>query len=90
MTKTMPLAEAKKSLSSIVREVEEKYDRFTITKNGVDKAVILSSEEFEGLMETLNILSHKEERDAIARAKKQVRKGKTVSLKDFKAGLKIK
>jgi antitoxin YefM len=90
MTKTMPLAEAKKSLSSIVREVEEKYDRVTITKNGVDKAVILSSEEFDGLLETLDILSHKEERDAVARAKKQVRKGKTVSLKDFKTRLKLK
>jgi prevent-host-death family protein len=90
MTKTMPLAEAKKSLSAIVREVEEKYDRFTITKNGVDKAVILSSEEFDGLLETLDILSCKEERNAISRARKQVSKGKTVSLKDFKARLKIK
>ena len=90
MTKTIPLAEAKKSLSAIVRDVDEKYDRFAITKNGVEKAVILSSEEFEGLMETLDILSRKEEREAIARAKKQVRKGKTVSLGDFKSRLKLK
>lgn len=80
MTKTIPLAEVKKNLSSIIRDVEEKYDRFTITKNGVDKAIILSSEEYEGLMETLDILSHKEEREALAKAKAQVRKGKTVSL----------
>jgi len=80
MTKTIPLAEVKKNLSSIIRDVEEKYDRFTITKNGVDKAIILSSEEYEGLMETLDILSYKEEREALARAKAQVRKGKTVSL----------
>lgn len=72
MTKTIPLAEAKKSLSAIVKNVEEQYDRFTITKNGVEKAIIMSSEEFEGLMETLDILSHKEEKEAIARAKKQV------------------
>lgn len=85
MTKTVPLAEAKKSLSAIVRDVEEKYDRFAITKNGVETAIILSTEEFEGLLETLDILSSKEEREAIARAKEQVRKGKTVSLKDFKA-----
>ncbi len=90
MTKTIPLAEAKKSLSAIVKDVDEKYDRFAITKNGVEKAVILSSDEFEGLMETLDILSRKEEREAIARAKKQVRKGKTVSLKDFKSRLKDK
>ena len=90
MTKTIPLAEAKKSLSAIVRDVDEKYDRFAITKNGVEKAVILSSEEFEGLMETLDILSREEEREAIARAKKQVRKEKTVSLGDFKSRLKLK
>ncbi len=90
MTKTIPLAEAKKSLSAIIKDVDEKYDRFTITKNGVEKAVIVSSDEFEGLLETLDILSHKEERDAISRAKEQLRKGKTVSLRDFKSRLKIK
>ena len=90
MTKTIPLAEAKKSLSAIVRDVDEKYDRFAITRNGVEKAVIISSDEFEGLLETLDILSSKEEKEAIARAKKQVKKGKTVSLKDFKTRLKLK
>ncbi len=84
MTKTIPLAEAKKQLSAIIKDIEEKYDRFTVTKNGVDKAVIMSSEEYEGLLETLDILSSKEEREAIAKAKMQVRKGKTVSLETIK------
>ncbi|MBA4418360.1 MAG: hypothetical protein C0392_10695 [Syntrophus sp. (in: bacteria)] len=84
MTKTIPLAEAKKNLSTVVKDVEEKYDRFTITRNGVDKAVILSAEEFDGLMETLDILSNKEEREAIARARRQVTQGRTVSLKNIK------
>jgi len=35
-------------------------------------------------LETLDILSRKEEREAIARAKVQVRKGKTVSLDRIK------
>jgi prevent-host-death family protein len=90
MTKTLPLAEAKKNLSAIIKDVDEKYDRFTITKNGVNKAIIMSTEEFEGLMETLDILSNREEIRAIARAKREVRKGKTVALKEFKEGLKIK
>lgn len=90
MTKIISLAEAKKNLSAIINDVDEKYDRFMITKNGVDKAVIISSEEFDGLLETLDILSNKEERDAILRAKEQARKGKTVSLKDFKTRLKIR
>lgn len=90
MIKTLPLAEVKKNLSSIVRDIDEKYDRFSITKNGVEKAVILSSEEYDGLLETLDILSNKEEIIAIRKAKEQVKKGKTVSLKDFKKKRKIK
>jgi len=84
MNKVIPLAEAKKQLSAIVKDVDEKFDRFAITRNGVNKAVIMSSDEYEGLLETLDILSCKEEREAIARAKTQVRKGKTVSLDRIK------
>ena len=84
MIKTIPLAEAKKNLSALIKDIEEKYDRFTITKNGVSKAVMLSSDEFDGLLETLDILSSKEERVAIARAKKQVKKRQTVSLNSIK------
>ena len=84
MTKIIPLAEAKKQLSAIVKDADEKFDRFAITRNGVSKAVLMSSDEYEGLLETLDILSRKEEREAIARAKTQVRKGKTVSLDSIK------
>jgi antitoxin YefM len=84
MTKTIPLNEAKKKLSFIVRDVEEKYDRFTITDKGVSKAVILSNEEFDGLLETLDILSNQEEKEAIARAKEQVKQKNTVPLETIK------
>jgi prevent-host-death family protein len=84
MRKTYSLAEAKKHLSSLVREMEEKYHRVVITRNGVEKAVLLSAEEYEGLIETLDILSNRPERRAIARAKRQVRRGQTLSLEEFK------
>ena len=84
MSKMIPLAEAKKQFSAIIKDVDEKFDRFTITKNGVGKAVILSNEEYDGLLETLDILSCKEEREAIALAKAHVKKGKTVSLDNVK------
>jgi antitoxin YefM len=90
MTRTIPLAEAKKKLSSVIKDVEEKYDRFTVTKNGVSKAIILSTEEYDGLMETLDILSCKEEREAIARAKTQVKKRQTVTLASIKKKYGIK
>jgi prevent-host-death family protein len=90
MIKTLPLAEVKKSLSSIIKDIDEKYDRCIITRNGVEKAVIISTEEFEGLIETLDILSNKKEREAIARAKKQVKRGETISLKELMSRLEAK
>lgn len=84
MRKTYPLAEAKKHLSQLVKEADEAYDRFVITRNGVEKAVLLSSEEYEGLIETLDILSNKREQEAIVLAKKQVRRGQTILLEAFK------
>jgi antitoxin YefM len=89
MNKTIPLAEAKKNLSALIRDIEEKYDRFTITKNGVSEAVLMSYDEFDGLLETLDILSNKEEKDAIARAKNQVKNGKTISLATIKKKYKL-
>ena len=83
MRKTYPLSEAKKHLSRLVKETEEGYDRFVITRNGEEKAVLMSAEEYEGWVETLDILSNQEERQAIARAKRQVRRGQTVTLSEF-------
>jgi len=85
MTITIPIAEAKKRLSAIIKDVDEKFDRYAITKNGINKAVLVSSDEFDGLLETIDILSRREEREAIARAKKEVQSGQTVSLKDIKS-----
>jgi prevent-host-death family protein len=84
MSRTIPLAEAKKHLSRLVKEADAMYDRIVITRNGTEAAVLLSATEYSGLLETLDILSRKDERMAIARAKRQVRRGQTISLEAFK------
>jgi antitoxin YefM len=85
MIRTIPVAEAKKRLAALIKDVDEEFDRYAITRNGINKAVLLSSGDFEGLLETIDILSRKEEREAIARAKNQVRSGGAVSFKDIKS-----
>ena len=87
MRRTMPLAEAKHKLSAIVQEVHETYERVVITKNGTDTAVLLSAEEYEGLIETLDLQAHPDEEKAISRAKKQARKGQTIGLSTLKKKL---
>lgn len=52
-----PLGRSQEKYLFHVKEIEDRYDRFTTTRNGIDKVIILSTEEFEGLMEMLDIPS---------------------------------
>jgi antitoxin YefM len=54
---TLPLSEARSTLSSIVERVEGTHERVTITRNGRPAAVLISPEDLEALEETLDVLS---------------------------------
>lgn len=48
---------AREKLSSLIKNVENSYERYVITVKGPPKVVLLSYEEFEDLQEELEILS---------------------------------
>ena len=50
---TVPLADARARLSALIDEVERTAERFTITRNGVPVAVVLSVDDLAALEETL-------------------------------------
>ncbi len=58
-TETISLTEMRPRLSELLKRAHEQFDRFVITRRGRAEAVLLSSEEFDGLLETLEILSDK-------------------------------
>lgn len=60
---TVPIRTAKARLSEIVDQAIKTHDQVTITRNGVPAAVLVSSEEWEALQETLFWLSQGAERD---------------------------
>jgi len=51
------LTEARDRLSEIVDQVAVSGDVFTVTKHGRPMAVILGHDEYESIIETLNILA---------------------------------
>ena len=54
---TMPLAEARAQLSKLVDEAVRTHERVEVTRNGRRAAVIMSADDYDSLMETLDILS---------------------------------
>lgn len=57
MTTTLPLAEVRASLSRLVDEAIATHERVEVTRNGRRAAVLMSADDYDGLMETLDILS---------------------------------
>jgi antitoxin YefM len=54
---TTGLTELRDSLSEVLDRVEKTGEEFVITRHGRSVAVIISFEEYESLVESLNILS---------------------------------
>lgn len=69
---TLPLAEVRANLSKIVDEAVRTHQRVEVTRQGRRAAVILSADDYDSIMETLEILSDRdlllEIRDAEAEA----------------------
>ena len=80
---TVPVTEAKQRFTELVKGVEDCFDRYVVTKNGKEAAVVMSASEYESLLETIDILASKKEVRAIAVASEQARQGKTSSLDEF-------
>ena len=75
-----PLTEARSRLSEIVDEVASTGSTIEISRHGRPVAVVMGYEEYESLLETLNILADETTMDAIAEAERDVAAGDLTEL----------
>ncbi|MBI4375617.1 MAG: type II toxin-antitoxin system Phd/YefM family antitoxin [Elusimicrobia bacterium] len=87
MAKTVSLKELRPNLPKIMANVDQKFDRYIVTKRGRPLAVILSTDDYEGLLETIEILQAPACLRRISRAKKEMRAGKVRSLEEIHRSL---
>lgn len=72
---TIPLAEARANLSGLIEEAVSTHQRIEVTKNGRRAVVILSADDYDSLLETLDILSDRELVADIRRAQDEAERG---------------
>ena len=60
MAKILPISEVKARLPELVTGVEEREEQVVVTRNGRPAAMLVSYAEYEGLKETLDVLSDPE------------------------------
>ena len=75
-----PLTDARSRLSEIVDNVVATGSDFVISKHGRPAAVVVGYDEYESLLETLNILSDPETMVALAEAEDDLAAGNLVEL----------
>ena len=74
-TETVSMTELRPRLSELLSRAREHFDRFIITRRGRAEAVLLSADEFEGLLETLEIISDKSLVKRLIEADEQLSRG---------------
>jgi antitoxin YefM len=79
---TTSLADAKNRLSELVASAQKTHERTIITKNGKPAAMLISVEDWEGMEETLEILSDPELMAEIRAAREEIDHGDIVSAEE--------
>lgn len=85
MPKYLTITEARRQLLDLPDELKD--EPAIITKHGKPVMAALSFEQFESLLETLEILSERELANQLQESIVQVERGETISWKEAKAKL---
>lgn len=70
---------AKGKFLNLLRQADQLGERFTITHNGKPCAILMGNDEYEGLLETLQILQDKNLTKQLLKAIKDADAGRAVS-----------
>ncbi len=89
MTKSVTLKALRPRLPQIMDEIDSKMDRFIITKRGKPVALMMSVDDYESLLETLDVLSDTHLMARIKKAESEVKKGRVRNLDKIEKGLGI-
>ncbi|MEK7470452.1 MAG: type II toxin-antitoxin system Phd/YefM family antitoxin [Patescibacteria group bacterium] len=85
-TSTITASEARDDLYNIIRKASRGLRAFEIKLRGVSPVVLISKEELEGWLETLDIMASPEEVEALDEARNEKT---TISLEDVLKKMKI-
>lgn len=83
----LSLADARASLSKHIDSAATTHERFEITRNGARVAVLLSAEDYDSLIETVDILSDPQEVAALRTAIAELEAGDVSSADDVRAAM---
>ena len=87
MVHTVSLKGLRPGLPKVMDRIDKKLDRYVVTRRGKPVAVIMNVDDYEALVETLDILNDAEAMRGLRRGEEDIRKGRVVPWKKVKKSL---
>lgn len=87
MTHTITLKALRPGLPKVAEAVESQFERYIVTRHGHPMMLLVNPEDFEGLLETIEILSDRSALKRIRRGWREAKAGKTTSLEELRRRL---
>ncbi len=78
----LPVTTVKRNLMKLLNELQGGDSHVIITKDGKASGILMSTEEYEGMMETLEILSDKKAMKSLKKAQKDFENGRVYTHED--------
>jgi antitoxin YefM len=86
-TKELTTVDARRKLTKLPEELEAEPATVAVTRRGKPVLAIMTWEDYQAILETLEILSDNDAVEQLCRSIREVKEGKTIRWKDAKARL---
>jgi antitoxin YefM len=83
MIKRISIRELRPNISKVMTNIHQRFDRYIVSRRGKPEVLMMSIEDYEGWMETMEIQSDPELVKDIKQAEKEIAEGKGTSLDDL-------
>jgi prevent-host-death family protein len=87
VARIVPFTQARAHLTELLDDVESRHEHVVITRKGRPAAVVVSTDEWEALEETLEILQDEDTLGALQESEEDVKAGRLFSLDEVRREL---
>ena len=87
--KDLPITEARDELTSLPDKLSATHQTVTVTRRGKPVLAILSWDEYESLVETLDVMADEQLMAALRRSIREAKQGKLIPWEQVKGKLKL-
>ena len=87
MVNTITLKELRPELPKVIERIDTRFDRYIVTRRGKPVCIMMGVDDYESLLETMDILGDPALVKRIKKAEQNFAEGKTVSLAELRKKL---